>query len=311
MMYIFRLLGDMSHLAAGVLLIFKIHSMKSCAGVSLKTQELYALVFATRYLDIFIYFISLYNSVMKIFFFGSSLSIVWYIRHHKIVHKSYDKHLDTFRHYFLLLPCFLLALVTNERFTFLEVMWTFSVYLEAIGILPQLVLVRRTRNNDNLIGQYVFLLGAYKAFYVLNWIYRYFAERHFVLWISLISGIIQVSLYAGFFYYYFRRTAMTDKLVFETESESLVLPSSVDLESGIRSISDSCGCPMPCPGGEGCQGCQFNAASSGDIEHKQCSCGSHCGCNPCGCSDAVSGGSTKAFCKCGDSCTCATCASEI
>ena len=35
---------------------------------------------------------------------------------------------------------------------------------------------------------------------------------------------------------YLYRTAMTDKLVFETESESLVLPSSVDLESGIGSI---------------------------------------------------------------------------
>ena len=70
--------------------------------------------------------------------------------------------------------------------------------------------------------------------------------------------------------------------------------------------SDSCGCPTPCPGGEGCR---FDTANSGVIEHKQCSCGSHCGCNPCGCSNAVTGGSGKAFCKCGDSCTCATCAS--
>ncbi|XP_063944706.1 ER lumen protein-retaining receptor-like isoform X2 [Daucus carota subsp. sativus] len=73
--------------------------------------------------------------------------------------RSYDKDQDTFRHYFLLLPCFLLALFIHERFTFKEVMWTFSLYLEAIAILPQLVLLQRTRNIDNLTGQYVFLLG--------------------------------------------------------------------------------------------------------------------------------------------------------
>ncbi|KAF8388422.1 hypothetical protein HHK36_027092 [Tetracentron sinense] len=40
-----------------------------------------------------------------------------------------------------------------------QVMWTFSFYLEAVAILPQLVLLQRTRNIDNLTGQYVFLLG--------------------------------------------------------------------------------------------------------------------------------------------------------
>lgn len=38
-------------------------------------------------------------------------------------------------------------------------MWAFSLYLEAVAILPQLVLLQRTRNIDNLTGQYVFLLG--------------------------------------------------------------------------------------------------------------------------------------------------------
>ncbi|KAL6503575.1 hypothetical protein OROGR_025498 [Orobanche gracilis] len=57
---------------------------------------------------------------MKLIFLGSSLSIVWYIRRHKIVRRSYDKDQDTFRHYFLIIPCFLLALIINEKFTFRE-----------------------------------------------------------------------------------------------------------------------------------------------------------------------------------------------
>jgi len=125
----------------------------------LKTQELYAIVFATRYLDIFTSFVSLYNTSMKLVFLGSSFSIVWYMKYHKAVHRTYDREQDTFRHWFLVLPCFLLALLIHEKFTFLEVLWTSSLYLEAVAILPQLVLLQRTRNIDNLTGQYIFLLG--------------------------------------------------------------------------------------------------------------------------------------------------------
>jgi ER lumen protein retaining receptor len=49
----------MTHLLSFVVLLLKIHATKNCAGVSLKTQELYALVFMTRYLDLFTSFISL------------------------------------------------------------------------------------------------------------------------------------------------------------------------------------------------------------------------------------------------------------
>ena len=42
---------------------------------------------------------------------------------------------------------------------FTQLLWTFSIYLEAVAILPQLVLLQRTQNIDNLTGNYVFLLG--------------------------------------------------------------------------------------------------------------------------------------------------------
>eukprot|EP00850_Spirogloea_muscicola_P010042 SM000058S18472 [mRNA] locus=s58:74692:81003:- [translate_table: standard] len=153
-MNIFRLAGDMTHLMSICLLLLKIHTIKSCAGLSLKTQELYALVFATRYLDLFTNFVSLYNTVMKLIFLGSSCSIVWYMRSHKVVRQSYDKEQDTFRHVFLIVPCAVLALLINNGYKPLEVLWTFSIYLEAVAILPQLVLLQRTKNVDNLTGNY-------------------------------------------------------------------------------------------------------------------------------------------------------------
>ena len=41
-----------SHTKAMILvLLLKIHATKSCAGISLKTQELYLIVFCTRYVQ--------------------------------------------------------------------------------------------------------------------------------------------------------------------------------------------------------------------------------------------------------------------
>ena len=47
-----------------------------------------------------------------------------------------------------------------------------SIYLEAIAIVPQLIVLQRFREVDNLDGHYIFLLGSYRALYILNWVYR-------------------------------------------------------------------------------------------------------------------------------------------
>jgi ER lumen protein retaining receptor len=101
--------------------------------VSRKTQELYMLVFVARYLDLFTDYVSLYNSVMKVVFITSSAAIVWCMRRHPQVRRTYDKEQDTFRHTVLVAAAFLLALIFHERFTFREVM--FSLYRICPGLL--------------------------------------------------------------------------------------------------------------------------------------------------------------------------------
>lgn len=211
-MNLFRLAGDMSHLLSVLVLLLKIRATKSCRGISLKTQELYALVFVTRYLDLFYSYISLYNSIMKVTFIATAVSIIRYMRFDKVVKQTYDKEQDTFRYAFLVVPCLLLALVLNHRFTFTEVLWTFSIYLEAVAILPQLVLMQRTQNIDNLTANYVALLGAYRGLYIINWMYRYFTEPRYRQWLVWISGVVQTALYADFFYFYVKAWKQNTRL---------------------------------------------------------------------------------------------------
>lgn len=85
------------------------------------------MVFATRYLDLITNYVSFYNTVMKLVFLGTSISIVWYMRYHKVVKQTYNKDEDTFRHLFLVLPCFVLALLIHRSFTVTEVTDLLSV----------------------------------------------------------------------------------------------------------------------------------------------------------------------------------------
>lgn len=80
-------------------------------------------------------------------------------------------------------------------------LWAFSIYLEAVAILPQLFLVTKTGEAENITSHYLFALGSYRALYIINWIYRYYTEDHFDT-IAVVAGIVQTVLYCDFFYLY-------------------------------------------------------------------------------------------------------------
>uniref|UniRef100_A0A8D8UCW1 ER lumen protein-retaining receptor n=1 Tax=Cacopsylla melanoneura TaxID=428564 RepID=A0A8D8UCW1_9HEMI len=208
-MNIFRMTGDLSHLLAAMLLVLKIWTTRSCAGISGKSQLLFAIVYAARYLDLFTSYVSVYNSFMKVVFLAASFGTV-YLMYVKFK-ATYDHNHDTFRAEFIVLPAALLALIINHEFTIFEVLWTFSIYLESVAILPQLFLVSKTGEAESITSHYLFALGAYRALYLLNWIYRYYTEDYLDL-IAIVSGVVQTALYCDFFYLYITRVLKGRKL---------------------------------------------------------------------------------------------------
>ncbi|SCV68355.1 BQ2448_476 [Microbotryum intermedium] len=208
-MNIFRLLGDLSHLASILILVHKITKSRSCRGISFKTQLSYLIVFLTRYVDLVTGpHISLYNTVMKIFFIGSAAYVIFLM---KVKFKpTQDPAIDTLRLEYLLGPCTVLALIFNYRFTPSEILWSFSIYLEAVAILPQLFMLQRTGEAETITTHYLFALGAYRALYVPNWIYRYFTEDT-VDPIAIVAGLVQTGLFSDFFYVYFTKVMKGQK----------------------------------------------------------------------------------------------------
>lgn len=51
-------------------------------------------------------------------------------------------------------------------------LWAFSIWLESVAILPQLFMLQRTGSAETITTHYLFALGAYRALYIPNWIWR-------------------------------------------------------------------------------------------------------------------------------------------
>ena len=66
----------------------------------------------------------------------------------------------------------------------------------SVSILPQLVLLRHVREVENLTSDFVGTMGAYRALYILNWVYQYFTENY-VNWAVWIGRLVQTGLYCG------------------------------------------------------------------------------------------------------------------
>jgi ER lumen protein retaining receptor len=147
--------------------------------------------------------LTIYNTLLKLLFLASTFYCVYLLRV-KYRH-TYDRSHDTVRVSILLGASALLALIFPQRYSVLEILWSFSQFLEAVAIFPQLWLLRRTGEVENLTSHYIFCLGAYRACYVLNWIWRFVTDNtyrgQYVTWTA---GLLQTSLYVDFFYYYLK-----------------------------------------------------------------------------------------------------------
>ncbi|OBZ84335.1 ER lumen protein-retaining receptor 2 [Choanephora cucurbitarum] len=207
-MNIFRLTADLTHLASILILLHKIQKTKSCAGISFKSQLLYSLVFITRYLDLFVKHFSIYNTLMKLFFIGSSLFIV-YLMYHKY-HATYDASFDTFHTEYLILGALVAGFASTYLYTTIEILWSFSIWLESVAILPQLFMLQKTGEAETITTHYLFALGAYRTLYLLNWIYRYMDEGY-TDWVAWVAGMVQTVLYSDFFYIYYVKVLHGEK----------------------------------------------------------------------------------------------------
>jgi hypothetical protein len=194
------------------------HRNKSAEGVSLLTQLLYGVVFIFRYLDLLDGnswdikhggFGTLWNLSFKFFYLSSSFYLVF------IMMKVYPRTRERERAWKLgiysVMGSLVMAPIMMAIFKdwpsqwFLEICWAFSVILESVCVLPQLLLLRQTTVPTVIDSYYLLTLGSYRAFYILNWLVRGFGSEHFWDPIAFIFGIVQTAFYLDFAWVYYSR----------------------------------------------------------------------------------------------------------
>lgn len=107
----------------------------------------------------------------------------------------------------LLAPFTMLIFQDKPLWGWMEFLWTFSIILESVCILPQLLLLRQTNVPTVLDSYYLLTLGSYRAFYILNWIWRELDDTSFRKpdAVSIIFGCIQTAFYVDFAWVYYSR----------------------------------------------------------------------------------------------------------
>jgi len=184
-MNIYRLIADLLHLLSFFIIIAKLLRTRSCKGVSCKTQEVYLVVFLMRYIDLFMYFVSIYNTTMKILFIFATLFIIYLMRlkspincvrkiikcRHIIEKSMMHSHIIGYSQWQQYLHfLFILNLHVNKLFYILawEIVWSYSLWLESLAIFPQITILNQN-GVEPFTAHYIAALGSYRFFYILNW----------------------------------------------------------------------------------------------------------------------------------------------
>ncbi|MCJ1476311.1 hypothetical protein MMC13_004977 [Lambiella insularis] len=151
----------------------------------------------------------MWNLTLKIFYISSSLYIIF------IMMRVYARTREREKAWKFGSACLagsliaapFVTMVFEKRayWTILEMLYTFSLVLESVCVLPQLLLLRQTTVPTVIDSFYLLTLGSYRAFYIFNWIFRGIYDEVKPSPISVIFGVIQTALYVDFAWVYWTR----------------------------------------------------------------------------------------------------------
>jgi len=215
------------------LLNYKMWSTKSAKGLSIKTLEIYVVVFISRLASILRHQGYLpfdksgdwfYHAVEIMSLLAVSVTVFGVLYPFAA---SYQAQLDTFGNLFLpprfgatyiLVPCILLAIFIQPSLNkeyFSDACWAGSMYLEAAAMLPQIYMFQKQSASmdgsvvEVLIGHTVFALGFSRIFELMFWVGSFkelvdVGGSRIPGYMILVSQLIHLAIMGDFFYYYFQ-----------------------------------------------------------------------------------------------------------
>lgn len=162
----------------------------------------------------------IYYTFWRVVFFGTTAFTIYLMKYKKPICLTYDKAADDFNwKLYLIAPCSILAVFTTRgeisRLAnpgslsgYLSSYLThFSMWVETVAIWPQLKLLMKLHEVENITSDYVVSMGAYRVLYLLAWGHEMMVkeirpDKRYFRWVCICCWIAQSALYSEIVYYY-------------------------------------------------------------------------------------------------------------
>jgi len=221
--------GSFVRAFAFLILIFKALTQKSVAGLSLKTIELYSLVFFFRLCSILRFegYLPFDSSGDWLYSFLETMALLMSIGVIYLIQfqfkSSYESRYDAFGNLhvpeefgiiYILVPCIILGMIFHPNLNMnwtADVSWTIALYIEAMAILPQLYMFQKRGGGtvESCISQFVYALAFGAFLHLWFWLFSYHElnekdSGHYVGYMVILAQVANIIIMADFLYFYFK-----------------------------------------------------------------------------------------------------------
>eukprot|EP00745_Piridium_sociabile_P015675 TRINITY_DN23426_c3_g2_i2.p1 TRINITY_DN23426_c3_g2~~TRINITY_DN23426_c3_g2_i2.p1 ORF type:complete len:220 (+),score=19.60 TRINITY_DN23426_c3_g2_i2:127-786(+) len=176
------ILGYLIHLGGSVFLLAKIYKQKSVYGLSRDTM--FMLLVATISRCIWSMFTRLVETKLAYLELIASTAVAialayncWIYRHTTIKQAPTPLKAKTLIPVALILAFFFHP---GYRWFTVQILVAFTMYIEAVALVPQLYLMRKMHEVENVTSHYVGLLVCSRAVRLLFWVQLYWIGEHFL-----------------------------------------------------------------------------------------------------------------------------------
>mmetsp|Transcript_43389 Transcript_43389/g.50194 ORF Transcript_43389/g.50194 Transcript_43389/m.50194 type:complete len:215 (+) Transcript_43389:55-699(+) len=195
-------LGYLCQLVGSGILIRKIQRKKNTEGLSFETQICYLIgsivrvvwVSKTRLSKYWLVWIEL----------AVSIGVAGYMVYLFYKNKDTLQIKNPIKLPYIMIACGILSYFFHpgKRDAYMQMLVSFTIFLEAAGMLPQIYILRKLKTVEVTIGNYVVLLALSRVFRLAFWIISYYDGVAFGY--LIIADLIHTLLLADFVYFYLR-----------------------------------------------------------------------------------------------------------
>ena len=200
-------LGYVSQLIGNYILIRKIRKTKNTQGLSFDTQILNLIGAAARVIWVFDTRLKkhVFVWIELILSLAASLYIVYLFRKYK--DNKFERVENPIKFYYILIfaAIFSIFFHPGSKTGFkkvCQILVSLTMFLEALGLLPQIYILRKLKEIEVAIGNYLVLMALSRILRLVFWIFMWMYGDSFIF--LMVADFLYTCLLGDFVYYYIK-----------------------------------------------------------------------------------------------------------